>query len=515
VAGSIGGGKINLYLDGIKTGESAFTGNAEIPMTDLVIGLNTEKERCTDYVRGLRQNIPFIYGIQGLLDEVRIYDSQLNDKQIADSYKALLPAERKSDLAAGVLPGEVGEAKQFGASYKKLDFSEIWDGLWRVDDRPDVVVKFEDNPGSVIFWRGTNYSANWITDNNRWMSDQSSEIGSEHGCSEHMADKQDRHCYARIIENTPARVVIHWRYPCVDVGYNCTDQRNWSDEYHTIYPDGTGVRKVIWDKVYDQPGFQDIQFLTNPGETALDVVSLQAMTIANTKGETRELVWEKPNKVPENTLPDACIEWLNSKSTYKIFVMFQGGKINPWGVDEQSKYADDPFAGPWNHWPVNFVPSDGRFVVTSDRVSHFALGANDETPEFGAMVLYGITRESISALIPLAKSWRNPAQVKNVRGGESFGYDKDQRAFIFKAKDDALHFTIEASNASPVVNPCFVIKGWQNHKLCQLILNGKTLKSGSDLHQGIVHGIDGKEILVAWTRLNSVQSVEINVAVEK
>jgi hypothetical protein len=272
---------------------------------------------------------------------------------------------------------------------------------------------------------------------------------------------------------------------------------------------------VIWDKTYDQPGFPDIQFLTNPGETALDVVDLQAMTVANTKGETRELVWEKPDKVPENTLPDACIEWLNSKSRYKVFVVFQGGKINPWGANEQSKYADDPFAGPWNHWPVNFVPSDGRFVVAPDRVSHFALGANDEAPEFGAMVLYGVTDQPVSTLIPLAKSWRTPAGVKNVQGGDSAGYDKDQGAFVFRAKDNVLRFTIDASNESPVVNPCFVIKGWKDRTSCRLVLNGKSVKPGPDFRQGIVHDIDGSETLVVWMRLNSERPAEIRLSAER
>ncbi|GIR18278.1 MAG: hypothetical protein CM15mP32_4650 [Flavobacteriaceae bacterium] len=74
-----------------------------------------------------------------------------------------------------------------------------------------------------------------------------------------MSDKQVRHSYARIIEKNPARAVIHWRHPCIDVAYLCTNSRNWSDEYHTIYPDGTVVRKVEFN-TQEKPGFQDIQF---------------------------------------------------------------------------------------------------------------------------------------------------------------------------------------------------------------------------------------------------------------
>jgi hypothetical protein len=46
------------------------------------------------------------------------------------------------------------------------------------------------------------------------------------------------------------------------------------------------------------PGFEDIQFLTNPGESALDVMNLQAMTLANLEGQTGELTWQLPKGVP-------------------------------------------------------------------------------------------------------------------------------------------------------------------------------------------------------------------------
>ncbi len=130
----------------------------------------------------------------------------------------------------------------------------MWDPLWRDFPGAEIVVKFDKNPCSVVYWRGTNYAANWVTDNNRWMADQSSENGGPHGCSEHMADKQVRHSHARIIENTPARVLIHWRYPCVDVSYQTSIPKAWSDEYHTIYPDGTGVRQVVFNGRGGAPG---------------------------------------------------------------------------------------------------------------------------------------------------------------------------------------------------------------------------------------------------------------------
>ena len=364
-------------------------------------------------------------------------------------------------------------------------------------------------PTSVVYWRGANYAANWITEKNQWMSDQSSEIWGTHGCSEHMADKQTRHSFARIIENTPARVVIHWRYPCVDVGYICDSRVNWSDEYHTIYPDGTGIRKVHWNKGYNQPGFQDIQFFTNPGETALDVVDLQAMDVANINGDVEKLKWAKPNIVPEITIEDATIELLKSKSEYKIFVIFQGGNITPWGAVEQSAYTDDPFAGPWNHWPMHFVPSDGRFAVDHDRVTHFALGANDWAPEYGSMVHYGFTKQPIETVIPRAKFWQNPPDLKIIDGAENKGFNKDEKAYHLKALGETISFKIVASDESPVINPAFVISNWSGSKVTTVMVNGKIVESGSNLRQGLTRDSDGKSVKVIWLEVNSNEETDI------
>jgi hypothetical protein len=511
LAVTVGEGKITLYQNSIETVSLDY--NGEIEELDVVtkIGINTEKTSCSDYVRTPQQNLPFILGIQGIIDEVKMYDKVLTINEITESYDRFLPNDLTSPISKGVLPGEIGVAEEFGAYYKNLKFQELWDNMWRtIDD--DVIVKFDNMPTSVIYWRGSNYAANWITDKNQWMSDQSSEIWGTHGCSEHMADKQVRHSYARIIENTPARVVVHWRYPCVDVGYICDSKLNWSDEYHTIYPDGTGIRKVHWNKIYDKPGFQDIQFFTNPDETALDVVDLQAMTVANAKGDVEELMWAKPNKVPEITIDDATIELLNSKSDYRIFVIFQGGHITPWGSVEQSAYTEDPFAGPWNHWPMHFVPSDGRFAIDHDRVTHFALAANDWAPEFGSLVHYGFTQQSIETVIPLAKYWQNPPELMEVKGCKNEGFDKDQKAFVIDMRADDISFTIDAVETSPVVNPVILIKNWLTDDDALVKINGKEIKSGSKFREGTTRNETGKITKIIWLELTSDEQVSFEIS---
>jgi hypothetical protein len=510
VAVSIGNGNATIYINGVPVDSGTFEGDFMVTDQHYVIGLNTEPERCSDPVRGPDQNIPFIYGIQGLLDEVRVYDKALNEKQMMKHYLAFIPENLNTPLLKAVLPGEVGTAEHFGATYKNLVFHELWDKLWRLTDYTDIVVKFDNSPVSVIFWHGTNFAPNWVTDNNRWMADQSSEIFTEHGCSEHMSDKQCRHCFARIIENNDARVVIHWRYPCVDVGYVCTDRMNFTDEYFTIYPDATAIRKVVYNNTTTKaPDFQDIQYFTNPGETPLDVIDLNAVTVANTKGETYELVWEKPNKNPQSMLKDASIQYMNSRSEWKVFALYPEPGIGTWGSFEQSKYMDDPFAGPWNHWPVSLVPSDGRFAFTTDRVTHFALGAGDAGEN--AIVHYGFTNQGIESLVPEARYWQNPPGISAVFGGQYSGFHKEEKSFHFIYENQGtISYTINASRESPVINPAFVIKHCSRNP-SEVSVNGNNIESGNSLRIGLEQDTGGDPMIVIWLKTQSESPVDIRI----
>lgn len=306
-------------------------------------------------------------------------------------------------------------------------------------------------------------------------------------------------------------MVIHWRYPCVDVSYKNLNPKGWTDEYHTLYPDGTGVRHVVFNGRGGAPGpaFQDIQFLTNPGETPLDVVNLQAMTLANLKGETRELTWTLPNGIPKNTLPDAKIEVLNSKSEHKVFAMFQGGFINPWGANEQSKYIADPFPGPWNHWPMHLTPSDGRFAVATDRVTHFALGANDASVKSGSMVLYGFTRQPAASLVPLARSWNQPPEMIALSGCKVTGYRKESRDFLLVAEKEALSVRIAATEESPLVNPCFTIRNWGHHGAAQVKAQGAGVKA---VRQGVMLDADGTKTMLVWLELAATADVTVTIS---
>ena len=504
-----------IYINGREAGRASL-GDDEprFAPTDIVIGLNKNPARTSQHVskdyppeiRTPEGNQSMVYGIEGLIDEVGIYGEAMMDAQVRESYALFGKDEQlllNPDMQTRELPGEVdGEnADQFGAYYTRLKYHDLWDNLWRSGPWPDIVVRFDQLPCNVVYWRGPNYGAGWVTEKNIWMSDQSSEIGTFYGCAEHMADKQNRFAHVRILENTAARVVIHWRYASADIMYQFSNRRTWTDEYHYIYPDGMAVRHVNY---YDGGvGWQDVQFFAQPGTTPEDNINLQALTVANLDGESFEMDWS--DRIPENELEDASISVVNFKSDYKVVVIYpDGSRIETWGEQERAT-PQTHFAGPWNHWPVSQMPNDGRYALRTDRVTHSALGGAG--PE--SMAIYGFTNQEITTLVPLARFWNSPPELKVLSGAKQAGYDKSQKAYIMESTGGEITLSIGADEESPLHNPCFVIRHWGNKEI-KMVMNSKVMDTESDFRFGFVPTAAGHD-LVIWIRTESEQIVRISI----
>jgi len=517
-------GRMSLYMDGKKVARLSVPRSAITPSdSDLLIGRNNVALQPTDAVRP-KATLATRYGFDGLIDELKIYSRALGEKDIAASYQNTRPdrlIRDNPDMQKRVLPGMPGKAR-FGAYYTRLRYYETWDNLWRVAEHPDVVVKFDDSPVSVVFWRGTSYGPGWVTENNKWLSDQSVEEGGGGtlGCCEHMSDKQCRHAHARIIESTDARVIVHWRYALVDILYRNprmnkkTGWGDWVDEYLTIYPDAVGIRNVkYYSSKYGHYSLQDTQFLSQPGTRPEDNIELESLTVVTQDGQSKTLSWAA--KVPENDLEKANIELVNLKSKYRPFLIFRPGvRIEPWGQSEKNDYCPWPT---WNHWPAAQILSDGRLATAPDRLTHSALGAVDIDDLKENMMMYGLTDKPATSLVPLAKSWNCPPKLNIASDGFSFnGYDRGHRAYLLSQDSPValpLQFTLDGSKDSPVFNPCFVIKNWRSDSKVSLALNGKTIQPGPNFRQGIeTSGDEHGESLVVWLKTASNNTVNIRIS---
>jgi Concanavalin A-like lectin/glucanases superfamily len=519
---------LTLYINGQEAGRLKITGHLTPGRVNRATGLPTDGffqigRNLQEIPAAASRKIPASYSFDGIIDELKIYDRSLNAEEIKTSYESLR-SDASPALTLRKLPVIPNGHSRFGAFYTRLNFYPEWDQLWRTDDYPDLVVTFGDAGYKMVFWHGTTYNMNLVTENGRWIGDQSAEAPPEkYGCIEHMSDKQCRYSHVRLIESNPARVVVHWRYALTDVLYNIGEQDpitgwgDWADEYYTIYPDGVAVRHFLIHGPLDHYSITEPATLNNPGEKAEDNVSIRAASLANMDGETRTFSWETwPSNGDVrgrffNAVPDANIAIVNTKSEFKpLYVYEPGALIIPYGggaIETRPWFSKFPI---WNHWPVAQIPSDGRDALALDRVSSSAI-LSPEPPQTrrardGALegrFLMGLTNQPIAAVLPVANAWLNPPKLELLDDNfASDGYSRNDRAYHLRnlSKTDAkLAFRLQASHKSPLVNSAFVVDGWGRSK-ASLRLNGKPAVEGKDFLVGHIDRLEGSS-LVVWVRV--------------
>jgi hypothetical protein len=458
----------------------------------------------------------------GRIDEVKLYDTALRPDELSESFAHVSPI-RNQPLSYRKFPS-IPDRDVFGAYYTKLHYTETWDALWRMGEYADVVITFDRSPAAMVFWRGVNYGASYVTENGLWMGDQSVELWSGRsgwGSSEHMADKQNRYSHVRIIENHDARVVVHWRYAITNILYEITGENpetgwgSWVDEYFTIYPDRVVARKqVLWaeENIHQ---WQETIFFNQPGTKPENNVEIKALTLANMDGESHTYSWKDGAPALYNEPVNANIQMTNLKSRIRPFIIFEpGGEIVafPWGIREE--WSRFPW---WNHWPTGRLPNDGRDATGVGRPSHSALAeghplvVHGEGDSYLSVSLYGLTEKKAGDLAPLAKSWAEPAVLKLESDGfESKGYDKYQRAYVLSCNDygspSDLNFELARGQ---VVNPAFVITGWGDSDAV-LTINEKTVRKGKDFRYGHRMTPQGKD-LVVWIQKETDEVLNITL----
>jgi hypothetical protein len=441
------------------------------------------------------------------------------------------------------LPSGPSGPGRFGAYYTKLKYSPEWDKPWRVGGHADVVVRFDDGGHKFVFWRGTSYIPCWVTDTGVWYTNEFVERRGHHspnteGCVEPMSDKQCRFSHVRIIESSDARVVVHWRYAPVDVRYNhpfidpLTGWGDWVDEYYTIYPDAIGVRKImvhttrpdLWTE------FQESIVVNPPGTMPDDNIELGAVSLANMKGESKTYYWTKDGGPEFDGRPArANILKINLKGLLKPFALVAPPEEDGILITSYEGHGRGSHFNFWDHWPVSQVASDGRMAKSAANPSHsslchiglpgnatvewkpYAKGEKSQTK----IMLHGMTDKAVAKLVPLAKSWLQPAEPKLTGDDyESEGYDPTQLAYVFASKEPGkaskLTVDLAASKESPVINPALVIKGWGGAG-ASLEINGSKATQSKDFQTGQRRTADGTDLIV-WIRVESAKPITVGLS---
>jgi hypothetical protein len=483
------------------------------------------------------------FHLDGLLDEITISNGAKTEKQIRDDFASIKKTPAPALSTRTRLPtGPVGSGS-FGGYYTKLDYYKEWDELWRVSEVPDVFVRFDESPVQLVFWRGTSFVPCWVTENgiwysNEWLETWGSDVAS---CAEPIMDRKCRYSHVRVIENTDARTVVHWRYALSDAFYHIAavdqDERGeWCDEFHIIYPDQVGVRKMQLH--YSTPerkhDWVEQMVVLPPGKYPKDVIEKDAVSLVNMSGDVKDYSWHDPDL--QVKMPDpkgANISMVNLKSKYRPFIIVppdpvktvEGSWDSPFFRTYASKmakgYRPDPVPsvyGWWDHWPVAQVPGDGRWVTKPDRPSAFSLTTfvqwkdHAYTPKTRTRImLQGVTDKKADELVPLAKSWLNAPEMKITSDAFTGGtYDQAEKAYLVeRTGPEPLNFVWEASMESPLLNPAIIIKNWGG-QLPSLSVDGGKIQPGKDFRQGIRKGPLGDDLIV-WIRLDRQKPVKVTL----
>ncbi|MCU0783409.1 MAG: LamG domain-containing protein, partial [Verrucomicrobia bacterium] len=491
-------GAMSLYLDGklVATRPVGAAGITTVP-EPIQIGKGKPR-RPVDPVRA--STFTASYSFDGLIDEVRIYDQALTPEQIAASCQKFLPPpdlEAAPDMDRRALP-QFNTGGRFGAHYTRLKFYDVWDNLWRVGPYADVVVGFDQSPAKFVFWRGAGHIPMLVNEADQWYSNEFNET---------------------VIENTPARVVVQWRFPLVDVRHVIANYHpetgwgDWSDWYYYIYPDGVAVKTMqLWTDGPRNHEWHESMAILGPNQHPEQVLETDpALILADLEGNpesVRGYSWKQgPPKVD---FRNQKIHVVNYRAQYDPFTIgdFTGGNV--YG-GERTPYSVFPS---WNHWPVAQIPSDGRYASFPDRAAHSSL-THVFLPDFRAesgdrpfqekLLMEGMSKLGAQELAPLARSWLQAPEIESLADcrdqgyPESVrGYDPAQRAYVLSATGAAPSFRIAASAARPIVNPCFVVRNWNCEDLAQGEINSETQSGGPKLRQGIVRDPNGKSSLVVW-----------------
>jgi len=418
VAGTFGQSSgLTLFVDGRPVAHSSTAGQfAAAAAEDLLLGRIRYPMLPGQWIH---PKFPVMFSFDGILDEVSLFNQALSPEQVEMEFRRL-SAPGQDALAYPKLPSGPPGTGPFGATYAALKYDPLWDAPRRVGRDSDVVVRFDDGPVRFVSWQGTNYIPAWVTENGKWYSDEFVETWSLPNCPggedcEPMSDKQNRYAHVRIVENTPARTVIHFRYgQCEVENYACanpdplTGWTDWADDYYTVYPDEVAARKTVaWSSDLKRiPEFQETIIINPPGTRPEDNIETDALTLLNLKGRAHTYSWLHPPKLLDQP-SGANIQIVNLKSQWKPFqiVLPDRPMLSTYTGEKSSSMFEW-----WNHWPVAQVKSSGISAVAPDRPSHSSLSHIEGQPyqrtadSVTKIMLAGVTNQQLRILW----IWRGP-----------------------------------------------------------------------------------------------------------
>ena len=108
---------------------------------------------------------------------------------------------------------------------------------------------------------------------------------------------------------------------------------------------------------------------------------------------------------------------------------------------------------------------------------------------------------------------RAPRLTLSCKGFASRGYDRAERAYVLTrtggGEPSALKFTLEATPASPIVNPALVVHDWGG-AAAAIKIDGKAALPGRDFRFGHRRRLEGTDLIV-WTAADRAGPMRIEL----
>jgi hypothetical protein len=367
-------------------------------------------------------------------------------------------------------------------SYSSLEYEKGWDPALQ-----DVVVSFPSG-ARFVFWRGSSYIPFWAGKHNTGACYEWAEIISRLegavDCVEPLMDKELRYGRVEIVESTPARVHVRWRYQSTDLNYKVWGDQSVEDYY--FYPDGFGTRvlSLTADAAHDYE-LSEFIILTPQGAYPFDVLPEKLVDAIGLDGRKWSLTFPSPEgqlDAWKKAMTPPCIYRLRLNKEEPMSAIY----FNPLDREfpevifapfmDRGQVVTPCYWG--SHWPLargnatGFSINDRIFLTpchnsvmswarikpdpirstTSTKID--ARGGTKTVSVRQWAWLIGMTEASDSVLRQWAWSYRQPPSIDVREGTLAFdAHAPERRAMRFGVKNKNLR--IKLNPAAHAMNPVF------------------------------------------------------------